>query len=356
MTLRLDQPTTATVHFMQARVSAFAARSLYAFTASLAMFTSSAGALAQPAPSAESAPDTPPPPKSPAVGAPEAPTSPNGANSSGASPSTPPAEPTALGAPEPATATAAEGEPAPVPSKGEASPSVSAIKVVAPPPKPETAAPAEPEAPLNALFDVALVVQTVWNTAPAYDYFSSDNQLLMGGITLGFDALQLTNDTVFSLDLTATTGETESEGPLPMFISQSSLRRTDLGLGIGVRHHVWYWLAPHLRFTGAAAFERASVASQDFVEPLEVQETNFVGSVGGGFTLYSAAKRISPTRSYLNSLAFRFTAEGGYQFAGGIPFEVAASTSPDGIVRAAIPLGELPQDGPFVRVTAGAHF
>lgn len=205
------------------------------------------------------------------------------------------------------------------------------------------------------MFDAALVAHNAWNTAPAYDYFSADNTLLAGGLTLGIDALELGAGSVVAVDLTATTGETESDGPLPHYVSRSSLRRTDVGFGLSLRHHVWSWLAPHVRLSGAAAFETAKVRSPDF-PTLEVSETNFVGGVGAGFSLYSAAKRIHSTRRYVNSLAFRLTAEGGYQLVGDIPFEVPKSAPSGSIPRRAISLGKLEQSGPYLRISAGAHF
>lgn len=117
---------------------------------------------------------------------------------------------------------------------------------------------------------------------------------------------------------------------------------------------VWCW-PPHVRLSGAAAFETAKVRSPDF-PTLEVSETNFVGGVGAGFSLYSAAKRIHSTRRYVNSLAFRLTAEGGYQLVGDIPFEVPKSAPSGSIPRRAISLGKLEQSGPYLRISAGAHF
>jgi hypothetical protein len=318
----------------------------------LALFTSSNFATAQPDPA-----------KAPATPAPNAPApeTPNAGEIAAPTLATTP-KLSAAGSPVvtttnvPPAASEASTGPAPGAAAGAPPPASTAPTAPTKPTAPsEPATPAEPEAPLNALFDVAIVVQNVWNTAPAYDYFSADNQLLMGGLSVGVDALEVAQGTVLSLDLTAATGETEHTGPLPSYIRRSTLRRTDLGGGVAVRHHIWYWLAPHVRISGAAAVERASVSSPDF-EELTVEETNFVGSVGGGLTLYSAAKRLSATRHYFNSLAFRLTAEGGYQFAGGVPFEVESTTPSEGIARANIPLGDLPQSGPYLRIAAGAHF
>src|SRR5690606_1595875 len=88
------------------------------------------------------------------------------------------------------------------------------------PSSPSPAPPSEPETPLHAMFDAALVAHNAWNTAPAYDYFSADNTLLAGGLTLGIDALELGAGSVVAVDLTATTGETESDGPLPHYVSR----------------------------------------------------------------------------------------------------------------------------------------
>ncbi len=245
-------------------------------------------------------------------------------------------------------ASAPPSVPAATAAESSSSPAVATVT-------PSSPAPTEPEAPLNALFDVAIVVQNSWNTSPAYDYFSDDDVLLMAGLSLGLDVASITADTVVALDVSAITGETDNVGPLPQYITNSTLRRTDVGAGLVLRHHVWFWLAPYVRLSGAAAFEKATVTSVDF-NPLTVEDTHFAGTFGGGFTLFSPAKRVSSTRSYFNSLAFRLSVEGGYQLLGAIPFEVPASTTESGITRAAIPVGELEQSGAYLRLTAGARF
>lgn len=325
-------------------------RSLGPLSAVLVLCALSTTALAQ-QPSPAKAPAVQPAPLATQPALPEHPVVAPAASSTTAAAPTLPVE-AADATPGPSNSTVDANASVPLPSaaitESKSMPAPSAAPVAKPP--------APPETPLNALFDVALVFQDVWNTSPAYDYFSSDNQLPMGGLTIGVDVVDLTPATVLAVDVTALTGETEHSGPLSNYIWESSLSRTDLGGGVNVRHHIWYWLAPHVHVSAAAALERGTVTSGDFVDRLIVEETNFVGAVGAGFTLYSAAKRLSATRSTFNSLAFRLVAEGGYQFASGIPFEVAATTSPEGIPRAAIPLGELEQSGPYLRVAAGAHF
>lgn len=217
-----------------------------------------------------------------------------------------------------------------------------------------------PDVPLYALFDVGFIVQNLWNKDPAYDYFSGRDSFLMGGILLGVDALSLTPRTVLNIEVSATHGETSDVGPLPQYITESSLRRTDVGLGVGVRHHVFSWLAPHVRFAGAASFASATVRGTDF-PTLEQSGVSPAAFLGGGLTFFTPAKRISPTRTTFNSLALRVAVEGGYQWTSSTSFEIPeqpASEEPSGRVirRLAIPLGDLEHSGAYLRVAASAHF
>ncbi len=220
--------------------------------------------------------------------------------------------------------------------------------------------PEQPETPLYALFDVGFIVQNLWNKDSAYDYFSDRDGLLMGGISLGVDALSVTPKTVLNVDLTAAHGETTDVGPLPQYIAESTLRRTDLGLGVGLRHHVFPWLAPHLRVAGAVSFANATVRGADFAT-LEHSDVGPAAFLGGGVTFFTPAKRLSSTRAVFNSLALRVSVEGGYQWTQTMSFEVPeqpASDEPSGriIRRAATPLGDLAQNGAYLRVVASAHF
>lgn len=252
-------------------------------------------------------------------------------------------------APEP-TAAPAAAAPVQAPTANATAAAVSApLKPVAPP---------EPEQPLYAFLDVGVVVHTLWNTAPAYDFFDDDDHLVQGGISLGADVLDLTPQTVLNVDVSAITGETESTGPLPVFVSHAKLERTDVGAGVSVRHHIWSWLAPYGRVSGAAAFEKARVDVQD-AGVIERKNTKLVGAVAGGLSLFSPAKRLSATQRSFNSIALRVNVEGGYQFTGAIPFELAeepAAEDSRNIRQAATPFGDLKQSGAYLRVTVGAHF
>jgi hypothetical protein len=203
------------------------------------------------------------------------------------------------------------------------------------------------------------LVQNVWNTDPAYDFFAERDTLLMGGLLLGVDALHFGPSTPLNIEFSIAHGETDSAGPLPSYISEAQLRRTDLALGVSLRHHVWSWLAPHARLAGALAFEKATVRGRDFGS-FATQERSPAVFLGGGLTFLSPAKRISPTRSYLNSLALKVSIEGGYQWAPALDFQVpereAAEDSDQNIRTAATPLGDLAQRGAYLRVVAGAHF
>jgi hypothetical protein len=143
-----------------------------------------------------------------------------------------------------------------------------------------------------------------------------------------------------------------------VFVSRSTLKRTDVGAGVSLRHHIWSWLAPYARVSGAAAFEEAQV---DMVDATDVKQntTKFAGTIGGGLSLFSPQKRISASNRYVNSIALRVNVEGGYQLTGAIPFELAAEPAAEdsrNIAQAATPFGELKQNGAFLRVTVGAHF
>lgn len=259
----------------------------------------------------------------------------------------------------PTASPAPEGHPAPV-ADGAAK-AVPTLPAPSPSPKPATAvANSAPPTPLNALFHVGLVIQNSWNTAPAYDYFASDDTFLMGGLAVGVDAAHFGPQTVLNVELSVVNGSTEDPGPLPTYVTQASLRRLDLGAGVTVRHHVFSWLAPHLRLAGSAALEKASVTLVDS-GTLDVEETKAAAFVGGGLTLFTPAKRLSDTNTYFNSLALRVSIEGGYQVLGGMPFEVEsqpASTEEPvrNVAKAAVSLGELPQSGAYLRATAAAHF
>lgn len=297
--------------------------------------------------SPESAPVTPTPAVAPApalaAGAPE--TSPAPAPTATATPTDTPA-PAGASAPAATAATTAAATTA----------AVATVAVKPEPAKPE--APPEPEQPLYAFLDVGLVVHTLWNTTPAYDFFDDDNHLTQGGISLGVDAVELSPATVLNVDVSAITGETESTGPLPDFVSRSTLKRTDVGAGVSLRHHIWSWLAPYARVSGAAAFEEARIDVLNAAD-IEQDTTKFAGTIGGGLSLFSPPKRVSASRRYVNSIALRVNVEAGYQLTAAIPFEMAAEPAAEdsrNIAQAATPFGELKQNGAFLRVTVGAHF
>jgi hypothetical protein len=252
---------------------------------------------------------------------------------------------------------AAPHSPAAHPNSSPASPKTQArVGTLSPPARDE--APGD-EPPLLALFDIAFLVQTVWNTDPAYDFFAERDTLLMGGIVLGVDALHFGPSTPLNIEFSVAHGETDSVGPLPAYISEARLRRTDLGLGLGLRHHIWSWLAPHARLAGALTFEKATVRGRDFGS-FSTEEMAPAIFLGGGLTLLSPAKRISPTRSYLNSLALKVIVEGGYQWAPSLNFAVpergASEETNQNIRTPETPLGDLSQRGAYFRVVAGAHF
>lgn len=265
--------------------------------------------------------------------------------------------PEATAAPGSAAPTEPAAPPAATASSAPEAPPPAATAAAKPgPPKPP--APPEPEEPLYAFLDVGLVVHTLWNTTPAYDFFDNDDQLTQGGISLGVDAFELSPGTLVGVDVSAITGETEASGPLPVFVSRSTLKRTEVGAGVSLRHHIWSWLAPYARVSGAAAFEEARV---DMVDATDVKQdtTQFAGTIGGGLSLFSPQKRVSASRRYVNSIALRVNVEGGYQLTGAIPFELAAEPAAEdsrNIAQAATPFGELKQNGAYFRVTVGAHF
>jgi hypothetical protein len=263
--------------------------------------------------------------------------------------------PTPTNSPEAATLTS---QPAPVvpsvaPTATSAPPSASPVPRQAPAP----VEPATPAVPLSAHFDVGVVVQTNWNTAAAYDFFSDDDILPKGGLSIGADVLNLTG-TILAFDVNVLFGQTDSQGPLPNYIDSGAMDETDLGAGLTVRHEIFRWLAPQARLGGGLAFQDAVLSGTDFGASRQKFTTGYL-SLGGGLSFTSPAHRLSRTRAFLNSVALRVIVEGGYQWGQDLQFAVKGRAAGNGGAPnavAAIPLGVLQQSGPYLRVAAQARF
>jgi hypothetical protein len=217
--------------------------------------------------------------------------------------------------------------------------------------------PLPPEAPLAAYFEVGVVVQMNWNNAAAFDYFSANDVLTKAGLVVGVD-LAAFGGTALGLDVNVLFAQTDDEGPLPAYVHNGKLDETDLGGGLTVRHQVFGWLAPQLRVGGGVALQEAVLSGSDFSNLRQDVTTGYL-TLGGGFAFSTPGRRLSRTRTYLNSLGARLIFEGGYHLGQELEFVVPGKSPTDGNVPNAIAetrVGVLPQSGAYLRVTAEARF
>lgn len=217
--------------------------------------------------------------------------------------------------------------------------------------------PLPPEAPLVAYFDLGLVVQTNWNTDPAFDFFSDNDVVYKGGLGLGVDVAHVGAATL-AVDVNALFSQTSGHGELPAYISGGKVTQTDLGGGLTLRYGVTRWFAPQLRVGGGAAFQDAILRGPDFGKVRQDRTTGYL-TLGGGLAFTTPGKRLSRTRTWFNSLGLRVIAEGGYHLGQDLDFTVKAkpangADAPNPIAQTS--LGVLPQAGPYLRVSAQARF
>jgi hypothetical protein len=115
------------------------------------------------------------------------------------------------------------------------------------------------------------------------------------------------------------------------------------------------WLAPHARLGAGVARDRVKLNDDDGGSPIEVHDTGFVASVGGGLTLRTPIRTFETRGGKLSTLSFGVLAEAGYTL--GQKAELrAAGSERNGISRAPLALGELERTAPYLRLAAVARF
>jgi hypothetical protein len=296
---------------------------------------------------------------------------PEGAGTDATGPATPvPSGPALQAAPAPQPA-----QPAPDPAQ-PASPEAEAPHTSAPP-APAGAPAAEPSSatkseaagsvalpedtgardrgPAQPIVNLALNLDTVWNTSRSFDLFSDDDVARQIGLSGDFIVWRSG-----ALSIAPGLGwGSLSESDTGLFngaVESAELESQSFYADLALRYEVWSFLEPHARLAGGLSFVDLLMRTNDGVRfeddggaPFHSVLSPFV-SVGAGFTLKTMDRMLETRSGRLSTAALGLAVEGGYTLATPVDFALLEPDAGGRIDLRASELGDVERSGPYLRV------
>jgi hypothetical protein len=203
--------------------------------------------------------------------------------------------------------------------------------------------------------NLALNLDTVWNTSRSFDLFSHDDVARQPGI-----AADLTVWRSGSLSVGAGLGwGALSENDVGLFngaVESAEIESQSFYADVALRYEVWSFFEPHARLAGGLSFVDLSMKTDDGVRfeddggaPFHSVLSPFA-SVGAGFTLKTMDRMLETRSGRLSTAALGLAVEGGYTLASPVDFALLERDAGGRIDLEASDLGDVERSGPYVRV------
>jgi hypothetical protein len=218
---------------------------------------------------------------------------------------------------------------------------------------------AEPSDPPVATWDptrvaVALEGRTTWLRDDAAKRLTGDRSTTSAGLSLQADAYRLTDKIALRVDASWLT---DSSTTFQQSTTMTETLKTDLvGFGVGVRYHIFRWLAPYGRVAGGIGWDRLTVHTSQ----ADLHDRQAFGQVsaGGGLFVRTQCLRLRESMPWPR-VGLVGHIEGGYIAAGGSDFTL--QSSPGSSAQTPIPtspvaVGHVSRSAPYVRFSVGLGF